>query len=158
MSFRFQDGPKSRGSPFNRGSASATPSPAPLHNRAKSTILSSPLSASQTPGHARHQSFSPMTSTQADGAATTRLRSNSHRSNTPAGGTFAPKFIKSAEIQESPVKVQGIEGENDFSGKRYVWLRDDKTAFVRGWVVEELDGGRLLVQCDDGTVSEIRET
>jgi myosin protein heavy chain len=49
--------------------------------------------------------------------------------------------------------VKGIEGENDFSGKKYVWLRDPQTAFVKGWVVEELEGSRLLVQCDDGSVS-----
>lgn len=48
--------------------------------------------------------------------------------------------------------VKGIEGENDFSGKRYVWLKDPQTAFVRGWIVEELDGNQILVQCDDGTV------
>lgn len=53
--------------------------------------------------------------------------------------------------------MRGIEGENDFSGKRYVWLRDADAAFIRGWVVEELDGGRLLVQCDDGNVSEMRQ-
>jgi myosin protein heavy chain len=51
--------------------------------------------------------------------------------------------------------VRGIEGENDFSGKRYVWLRNSTTAFVRGWVVEELDGDRLLVQCDDGAQQEV---
>ena len=48
--------------------------------------------------------------------------------------------------------VDGIEGENDFSGKRYVWLRDPKTAFVKGWIVEELEGDQILVQCDDGSV------
>ena len=52
--------------------------------------------------------------------------------------------------------VKGIEGENDFSGKRYVWLRDPQTAFVKGWVVEELGEGRILVQCDDGSVSPPR--
>jgi len=52
-------------------------------------------------------------------------------------------------------EVRGIEGENDFSGKRYVWLRDPKTAFVRGWVVEELPEGQILVQCDDGTQQEV---
>ena len=50
-------------------------------------------------------------------------------------------------------RIGGIEGENDFSGKRFVWLRDPNTAFVKGWVVEELDNGQLLVQCDDGSVS-----
>lgn len=49
--------------------------------------------------------------------------------------------------------VKGLEGENDFSGKRYVWLKDPQVAFVKGWVVEELGGNRLLVQCDDGSVS-----
>ena len=48
--------------------------------------------------------------------------------------------------------VNGIEGENDFSGKRYVWLKDPQSAFVKGWVVEQNEGNRLLVQCDDGTV------
>lgn len=51
--------------------------------------------------------------------------------------------------------VKGIEGENDFSGKRYVWLKDPESAFVKGWVVEELEGNKLLVQCDDGTVSKL---
>lgn len=51
--------------------------------------------------------------------------------------------------------VNGIEGENDFSGKRYVWLRDPQAAFVKGWIVEELPDSQLLVQCDDGSVSDI---
>jgi hypothetical protein len=50
--------------------------------------------------------------------------------------------------------VDGIEGENDFSGKRYVWLKDPQTAFVKGWVVEDLGENRILVQCDDGSVSD----
>jgi myosin protein heavy chain len=48
--------------------------------------------------------------------------------------------------------VRGIEGENDFSGKRYVWLKDPQTAFVKGWIVEELGNNQILVQCDDGSV------
>lgn len=55
-------------------------------------------------------------------------------------------------MQEGAEQIRGIEGENDFSGKRYVWLRDPLVAFVRGWVVEESDESRLLVQCDDGSV------
>lgn len=51
--------------------------------------------------------------------------------------------------------VKGIEGENDFSGKRYVWVKDPQNAFVRGWVVEELEDNQLLVQCDDGTQREV---
>lgn len=79
-----------------------------------------------------------------------RLRGN--RNSTPQTGTFAPTFIKSDDMQASLPTVERIEGENDFSGKRYVWLKDPATTFVRGWVVEELEGDRLLVQCDDGTV------
>ena len=48
--------------------------------------------------------------------------------------------------------MRGIEGENDFSGKRYVWLKDPQTAFVKGWIVEELGNNQVLVQCDDGSV------
>jgi hypothetical protein len=33
-----------------------------------------------------------------------------------------------------------------------VWLKDADNAFVKGWVVEDLPGGRLQVQCDDGSV------
>lgn len=51
--------------------------------------------------------------------------------------------------------MDGIEGENDFSGKRYVWLADAEKAFVRGWVVEELEDGLLQVQCDDGSQREV---
>lgn len=56
----------------------------------------------------------------------------------------------------SDAAVDGIEGENDFSGKRYVWLKDPQTAFVKGWIAEELGGGKVLVQCDDGSVSHAR--
>jgi myosin protein heavy chain len=80
-----------------------------------------------------------------------RNRSNSHRGSSPATGTFAPVFIQSEEMQKAAA-VNGIEGENDFSGKRYVWLRDQTTAFVKGWVVEDLEDGKLRVQCDDGSV------
>lgn len=51
--------------------------------------------------------------------------------------------------------VRGIEGENDFSGKRYVWLKDPQLAFIKGWIVEELGDNQILVQCDDGSVSLI---
>lgn len=76
----------------------------------------------------------------------------STRGSTPQTGTFAPAFVKSEEMQQALPTIERIEGENDFSGKRYVWLKDPTQAFVRGWVVEELEGGRLLVQCDDGNV------
>ena len=70
--------------------------------------------------------------------------------------TFAPQFIKVAEAQKENEWVGGIESENDFSGKRYVWLHDVNKAFIKGWIVEELDKGKLLVQCDDGSVRSKR--
>jgi len=56
-------------------------------------------------------------------------------------------------MRSHPDMVKGIEGENDFSGKKYVWLKDPQAAFVKGWVVDELGSNRILVQCDDGSVS-----
>jgi myosin protein heavy chain len=82
-----------------------------------------------------------------------RQRSSSNRTPTPSSTTFAPQFIKTEDLHKGSEQIKGIEGENDFSGKRYVWLKDVEKAFVRGWVVEELDGNQLLVQCDDGSVS-----
>lgn len=56
-------------------------------------------------------------------------------------------------MRRSPDAVSGIEGENDFSGKRYVWLKDPQQAFVKGWIIEDLEGNRIRVQCEDGKVS-----
>lgn len=80
---------------------------------------------------------------------------NVSKGDTPQSNTFAPSFIKSDEMRQRSDVVDGIEGENDFSGKRYVWLKDHQTAFVRGWVVEDLGGNRILVQCDDGSQREV---
>ncbi|KAJ4290570.1 class II myosin [Kalmusia sp. IMI 367209] len=88
--------------------------------------------------HARNQSITQLSSPAIARSDSTHRRANSNRNSTPAG-TFAPQFI--ADGSQDIPEVRGIEGENDFSGKRYVWLRDPKTAFVRGWVVEERPGG-----------------
>jgi myosin protein heavy chain len=148
MALPAPNGPTWRKSPFSRASPSVTPNG--IASRPVSAILSSPTS-SPSVGHARHQSFSPLSTLQPGLArsGSTRKRSGSYRSATPATGTFAPTFIKT----EDPHKpITSIEGENDFSGKRYVWLKDADNAFVKGWVVEDLPGGRLQVQCDDGSV------
>jgi hypothetical protein len=79
-----------------------------------------------------------------------RERSNSAK-NSPSSGTFAPSFIKSEELRRGADQIRGLEGENDFSGNKYVWLRDPQKAFIRGLVLEESEG-RLLVQTDDGDV------
>ncbi len=123
--------PKSVLAPSSPSLMSATPSP-PTHTRTHSftaTTLAPP--APLRNGHARGPS----------------------REGTPSSGTFAPSYLKTEDMRKPTDIVKGIEGENDFSGKKYVWLRDPQTAFVKGWVVEELGGGRLLVQCDDGSVS-----
>jgi myosin protein heavy chain len=83
---------------------------------------------------------------------TVRHSSNS-KTGTPTSNTFAPSFIQSEDMKRGAEVVRGIEGENDFSGKRYVWLKDPQTAFVKGWIVEELGNNQILVQCDDGSVS-----
>jgi myosin heavy chain 9/10/11/14 len=123
--------------------------------RPRSAIYSSPLSTpSSQPagGHARGQSFSTLN------PAPTISRGFSGRpradsKTTPAAGTFAPDFIKQEEKQRAADQIKSIEGDNDFSGKRYVWVKDPVAAFVKGWVVEETADGQLLIQCDDGSVS-----
>lgn len=140
-----------RGNPFSRG-ISPSPSPGSVGGRPKSAVFTSPLSAPPAPTHSRHQSQSSLTTTMTlNGDGPSCLRSNSKPVG-PTSSTFAPSFIKTDEARRDSERLTGIEGENDFSGKRYVWLKDPATAFVKGWIVEELDGSRILVQCDDGSV------
>lgn len=75
------------------------------------------------------------------------------KSATTSSNTFAPSFINAYEKRQGLEKSAVIEDENIFSEKRYVWLKDPTFAFVKGWIVEELEGDKLLVQCDDGSVS-----
>jgi len=114
--------------------------------------LPSMNSMSNGVGHARHHSFTPPTTGSLVRTGSRRNRSSSLRASSLASGTFAPQFIKSEELQGKKEQVNHIEGENDFSGKRYVWLKDPEKAFVQGWIVQELSGEKLLVQCDDGSV------
>lgn len=147
MATQAPNGPRWRNSPFSKGDDTPSPGPAPGHARSRSTVTSSPLVQMAPSTHARNQSLSDMTLGR---TGSKRLS----KSASPAPGTFAPRFIKTEALAESADKVGGIEGENDFSGKRYVWIKDPATAFVRGWVVEELDDGMLRVQCDDNSVRE----
>src|SRR3954453_360691 len=112
-----------RNNPFSR-TASPSPGPGNSNGRPKSTILTSPLSSTQSPPHNRNQSYSSMTGTLASNInLSSRPRSNS-RNGTPTSNTFAPSFIKTEEMRRGAEVVKSIEGENDFSGKRYVWLKD----------------------------------
>lgn len=141
-----------RASPFARATAVSQNASNP-GSRPKSGLIS-PSSSNMT-SHNRHQSYSPMTTpVLSNGTTHSRHRSESKISTTKSN-TFAPSFIKTEELQRRTETINGIEGENDFSGKRYVWLKDPVTAFVRGWIVEELENGQLLVQCDDGSVRAI---
>ncbi|RFU29605.1 hypothetical protein B7463_g6725, partial [Scytalidium lignicola] len=142
-----------RSNPFIR-TASQSPGPPDLNGRPKSSIFPSPLSSAQNHLHTRRQSYSPLGGIVNDNQFIAHDRRNS-KSATPGSITFAPSFIKSEEIRSAAEPVRGIEGENDFSGKRYVWLKDPQTAFVRGWIVEDLEDNRILVQCDDGSQREV---
>ena len=42
-------------------------------------------------------------------------------------------------------------GGGDFSGKRYVWIKDPTVAFTKAEVIED-DEGMLTVRCEDGMV------
>ncbi|KAI5291769.1 hypothetical protein KEM54_000291 [Ascosphaera aggregata] len=82
--------------------------------------------------------------------------SKSNRQSTGTNSsTFAPKFIKDEEVRRAADTLQSQEGDNDFSGRRYVWLRDPEYAFIRGEVMEETEDGQLLVLCDDGSQREV---
>ena len=120
-------------------------------------IFQSPTPSSSPFGHGRNNSFSPSgnTSQSHTGQDTRHQRTQSNSNGSSSSATFAPKFIEAEEAQKDTERVRGIEGENDFSGKRYVWLQDPQQAFVKGWVVEELEGDQLLVQCEDGSQRQI---
>ncbi|OLN96356.1 Myosin type-2 heavy chain 1 [Colletotrichum chlorophyti] len=146
-----------------RNNPFARTSPGPSSGRPKSAVFSSPspLSAVSTPkSHVRNHSqasiapAAPAVPIMLPGSGHFRHHSRSDSRNS-GSGTFAPSFIKSEEMRRGSDTVRGIEGENDFSGKRYVWLKDPQAAFVRGWVVEELGNNNILVQCDDGTQREV---
>ena len=105
--------------------------------------------------HARNNSFSPSGSPSGMPSHARSQSAVNRPTSMNGSGTFAPKFINSEDMRNTHQKVEGIEGENDFSGKRYVWMKDPEKAFIRGWVVDDLPGGRLLVQCDDDSQREV---
>ncbi len=57
-------------------------------------------------------------------------------------------------MRKSEDRISAIEGENDFSGKRYVWVKDPEKAFIRGWITEELPGNRVAIQFENGSSIE----
>ena len=152
MSSQAQQGPRWRNSPFGRDGASPSPGPPPGHARSKSSVVQAPLSPISPTMHSRHQSVDLDLAVLAR-SDSNRARAGAGRGNTPVG-TFAPKFIKQEGVDGAEERVRGIEGENDLTGKRYVWVRDADKAFVKGEVLEELSGGVLRILCDDGSQRE----
>ena len=144
--------PQKRGNPFARTKSQSPAPSASTGSRPKSMIMPSQLSPSQTSPHNRNQSYSSLAGLASPNSnPTSRYRSDSKGVNS-SSNTFAPSFIKTDEMRRGSETVKGIEGENDFSGKRYVWLKDPQAAFVKGWIVEDLSNNHILVQCDDGSV------
>jgi myosin heavy chain 9/10/11/14 len=144
------NGSPKRANPFGRQSASPSPRPQAAPLRPKSAVFSSP-SGLDMKGHARNSSLSQLSAINLT-SPSYRDRSGSLRHNVEVSGTFAPQFIKSEELRRGGDHFEGIEGDTDFSGKRYVWLKDADKAFVRVLVLEEGDDDELLVQLDDGSV------
>lgn len=144
------NGSPRRANPFGRNSVSPSPESPTKTARPKSSIVGATGEPNQVNGHFRNSSVSQLSSSTF-GLSATRERSNSARNNA-SSGTFAPGFIKSEELRRGADQIRGLEGDNDFSGNKYVWLQDPEKAFVRGLVMEEREGGRLLVQSDDGDV------
>ena len=101
--------------------------------------------------HSRHQSQSPASTFS---PIPSHIRSQSVQRSS-SSSTFAPQFVKSEEFRGSEDRISAIEGENDFSGKRYVWVKDPEKAFVRGWIIEELSQQRIVVQFEGGSQVEV---
>lgn len=151
MSNPRANGVHHRLSPLDSTSNSPPPMGRPQHDRSQSYATPSGISPSRPSAHSRNQSFSPL-STDMMANRPQLHRSGSVRTGAPMSATFAPQFIKSEDMQRH-VGTSGImEGENDLSGKRWVWVRDSERTFIRGWVVQEQDRSMLLVQCEDNSV------
>lgn len=144
------NGSPRRANPFGRNSVSPSPESPTKPTRPKSSIVGPTGDSNQANGHFRNSSTSQLSSTTL-ALPDNRERANSARNNV-SSGTFAPGFIKSEELRRGADQIRGLEGDNDFSGNKYVWLQDPEKAFVRGLVLEEKEDGRLLVQSDDGDV------
>ncbi|KAJ6260674.1 Myosin-11 [Drechslerella dactyloides] len=109
----------------------------PRQNTASSPVVSSPQTA--TPSSTiRNSVGGPF-------KGHNRTMSSANKTNT----TFAPSFIKKADSASPRVTSHGLEG-TDFSGKRWVWVKDPERAFVKGYVESE-ENNVLVVICDDGT-------
>ena len=132
-------------------SSVATPT-TPSSERASSPIAS--RSTQRISVSSLSQNFSAPATSSAPLSLVKHVRSNSSSVKGMAG-TFAPQFFKSSDERRTSVSSslgKGIAGESsDFSGRRWVWVRDPEKAFVKGEVLEDVDG-MLTVRCEDGSV------
>jgi myosin heavy chain 9/10/11/14 len=64
--------------------------------------------------------------------------------------TFTPKFINTLNKHDSRA-TDSARDLAEFSGKRWVWLKDNKFAFVKGWVTEENET-TFQVRCDNESI------
>ncbi|EED17636.1 myosin type II heavy chain, putative [Talaromyces stipitatus ATCC 10500] len=142
-----------RANPFSRHSPSPSPSPQVSTSRPKSAVLPTTFVEPEKKSHTRNSSLSHFSAVTL--GSENRPRSSSLRQSVHASGTFAPQFIKAEELQRGANSIHNLEGDNDFSGKRYVWLKDPEKAFIRGEVLEERQDGNLFVQCEDGSQREV---
>lgn len=113
----------------------------PRGSRPLPAVFSSPKSGPSTPQ--QPQPFSP-------GSAVTAAR-HVRGTSSHASGTFTPTYLRPEALEKHQTPDQ-LDGEGDFSGKRYVWVIDQDKTFVRGEIVQMLDDGKVVVMCDDDTV------
>lgn len=84
-------------------------------------------------------------------------------SSLPHSKTFAPATsisttaklvdaISNNSLQKSPISPGDDLNQAEFASKRWVWVPDEKLAFIKGFVTADLDDGKLKVRCVDDSV------
>ena len=69
-------------------------------------------------------------------------------------GTFTQKFINDLAITEKPNASDSARDLAEFSGKRWVWVKDEKLAFVKGYITED-NGDVFQVRCDNESTDRV---
>src|SRR5690554_6078285 len=122
-------------------SSAAPDRPSPLAGKPHRQSVSSLTQSFSTPP-AVSQSLATATNTPTNTPTAPPPSTWSNRNSAiikPSPGTFAPQFIKASdEVRPTPLAVGGggILGENsDFSGRRWVWVKDPERTFVKGEVL-----------------------
>ncbi|RPA82005.1 hypothetical protein BJ508DRAFT_103304 [Ascobolus immersus RN42] len=65
------------------------------------------------------------------------------------------KRIQSGTLESKQVdSLVGIADGNDFSGRRWVWIKDADKAFLKAEVLNDTDG-MLQLRCEDGSLREV---